>query len=68
MTRPEEAVLALIGSAETSGKAWLATDFSGDNHVQSLLSEGMAEVVNGNLLVSIRGWRFLDGRPKSTSM
>ena len=62
MTRVEEAVLAFIGTAECQNEPWNAANYTDDAKVQALLAEGMAEVEGDTLVVSIKGWRFLDAR------
>lgn len=65
MTRAEEAFLAFAATDEIKGKPWRASDFADDQKVQNLIAEGMLDVEGETLVASIKGWRFLDTRPRT---
>lgn len=66
MDRVEEALLAFVGTGEVEGKPMLATDFE-DNTKNSqrmthLIETGYVEREGDSLIVTTKGWRFLDRR------
>jgi hypothetical protein len=64
MDRLEEALLAFIGNGEALQSPMLMSEQNeyDQRRVRSLVSENMVEIKEDNLLVSVKGWRFLDHR------
>ena len=55
-------MLAFIGSGEVRGEPLVAAEFP-ERLVMPLIAESMVENVDGELICTPQGWRFLDSRP-----
>ena len=62
MTRTDEAKLAFVGNGEVLREPLKMSDFADDEGMRDLIREGMVEARDNDLIVTRRGWRFLDTR------